>query len=75
MAGSLRQRGNGSWQLVVYRGYDTKASKSTFSRGSFSRLCAREPIARSQGWSGSTPNHRASKYFSLPTSVPIARTL
>jgi integrase len=27
MAGSLRRRGSDSWQLVVYRGYDTKAHK------------------------------------------------
>ena len=30
MAGSIRQRGKGSWRLTVYVGYDTKTRKRRY---------------------------------------------
>lgn len=48
MAGSLRRRGTGSWQLVVYRGYDAKAHRRRYATRSFrgTRREAERALAR-----------------------------
>ncbi len=35
MAGSLRRRGAGSWQLVVYRGYDARVNRRRYATRTF----------------------------------------